>query len=406
MKNFSWKESKVTHMHIELSNFCNAACPFCPRYVDSTARVRPELQLNSITLEQFKKWFPLNFMKSVERILFCGTHGDPLMAKDVIEIIDYIQTSSPKCTIQMNTNGGMRSPEFFRALGKKLVEHGTNHRVVFSIDGLKDTNHLYRRNVKWEKLIENAIAFNSTGARGLWEYLIFEHNEHQLEEAKQLSEELGFYDIKFKKALGFDPNKSGQLKARGVYDKNGDLEYIISPPSDQSMINSSCVPNSVDKNVKTSKDITYLKDFKPGVNPIVESKVANFDEAKIPHWNTYIKQFENSAINCKSCVKSKSSEIYVSCDGIVFPCCFIGTRVDSAIDLYEDTQLRHHIKQFGKDKFDLKKTSIKKIIKRGYLDSVYTDSWDKESYTNGKLSYCAMTCGNNSEIDRIYDRDD
>src|SRR6056297_1536182 len=105
MKDFYWNKSVVTHMHIELSNFCNAACPFCPRFVDSTSKVRPELKLNSITLEQFKSWFPLSFMKHMKRILFCGTHGDPLMAKDVVEIIDYIQTSSPKCTIQINTNG-------------------------------------------------------------------------------------------------------------------------------------------------------------------------------------------------------------------------------------------------------------------------------------------------------------
>ena len=29
-------------------------------------------------------------------------------------------------------------------------------KVVFGIDGLEDTNHLYRRNVKFEKVIANA----------------------------------------------------------------------------------------------------------------------------------------------------------------------------------------------------------------------------------------------------------
>ena len=32
-------------------------------------------------------------------------------------------------------------------------------RVVWGIDGLEDTTHLYRRNVKWDKLQENFRAY-------------------------------------------------------------------------------------------------------------------------------------------------------------------------------------------------------------------------------------------------------
>jgi len=404
MKNFQWKNSVITHMHIELTNYCNAACPFCPRFVDSTARLRPELILKSISIDEFKEWFPASFMKNIQRILFCGTHGDPLMAKDFLQIIDYVHATTNNCSILIHTNGGLRSADFFKTLGEKLVKNKSHHRLTFSIDGLEDTNHLYRRNVNWNKLIENVKAYNFTGAYSEWEFLVFKHNEHQQKEAEQLSKKLGFNQILFKKALGFDPGKSGKLQARGVYDKNGILEYTIEPPNDKGMVNSSHDIQDINANVKKNKNMSYLKDFKPGVNTIVEDKIINFDEKNIPSWNAYLHEFENYQINCKSCIRENSAEIYVNSNGIVFPCCFVGTRVDSAIDLYEDTQLRVHIRKFNQDNFNLKKISINEIIKNGFLDRVYTDSWDKEKFSNGKLAYCAMTCGDKSEIDRIYEK--
>ena len=406
MKDFDWQTSTVTHMHIELSNHCNAACPMCPRFVDSTAKVRPDLNLASITRQQFEKWFPPKFMRNMERILFCGTHGDPLMTKDIIEITDYIQKTSPNCTLLFHTNGGMRNAKFWESFGNQLVSKNTQHRVVFSIDGLEDTNHLYRRNVDWTKLMENVKAFLSTGAVARWEFLVFGHNEHQVEEAKKLSSELGFADIEIKRALGFDSAKNGELNAKGVYDRDGNLEYIIDPPTDPNFLNTRDTQR-VNRTVEPKKDLGYLAEVKKGYHPHVESKVEKFVESELPPWNQYLKQYENMEIKCKSCVPNsvKKSEIYVSCNGIVFPCCFVGTRVDSSINLYEDTQLRVHIRKFGVDKFNLEKTSIYEIMNNGYLDQVYTSSWNKEKFADGKLSYCAMTCGSNSEIDRIYSND-
>jgi len=40
--------------------------------------------------------------------------------------------------------------------------------------------------------MENAKAFISTGASAHWDMLVFEHNKHQVEEAKQLAKKMGF----------------------------------------------------------------------------------------------------------------------------------------------------------------------------------------------------------------------
>jgi len=334
---YQWKNNRVSLMHLELTNYCNAACPFCPRFVDSTDIVRPDLKLDQITLEKFMKYFPVDVLRDLKRILFCGTHGDPMMAKDLIEIVKYIRSSSPETMLIFHSNGGLRKPEFWEELGNLLKNNG---RVTFSIDGLEDTNHLYRRNVKWSVLMENVKAYTATGAQAYWDYLTFKHNEHQIEEARNLAKSLNFKNFLVKRALGFEDSKGG-YKDRGVYDKNGD----------------------------------------------------------------YVLEYNDHEINCKSNCSNlleKQTEIYVSCHGVVFPCCYVGTRVDSTIDLYEDTQLRYAINQEGKDLFDLNKRSLKEIINGGHLDNVYTESWKKKTVQEGKLAYCAMTCGQKSQIDKIF----
>jgi hypothetical protein len=40
--------------------------------------------------------------------------------------------------------------------------------------------------------MENCKSFFSGGGKGMWKFIVFKHNEHQIEEAKKLSIEMGF----------------------------------------------------------------------------------------------------------------------------------------------------------------------------------------------------------------------
>ena len=90
----------------------------------------------------------------------------------------------------LNSNGGLKTKEWWTRLGKELQGH--LDYCVFSIDGLEDTNHMYRRNVRWQKIMENVQAFISTGAKAHWDMLVFEHNKHQVSEAQELANSMGF----------------------------------------------------------------------------------------------------------------------------------------------------------------------------------------------------------------------
>ena len=70
--------------------------------------------------------------------------------------------------------------------------NGVYDYTVFSIDGLEDTNHIYRRNVSWKKVMNNVQAYIQAGGSAHWDMLIFNHNQHQVDAAKQLADSLGF----------------------------------------------------------------------------------------------------------------------------------------------------------------------------------------------------------------------
>ena len=106
--------------------------------------VYPEVHL---TVEKFKE--ALERFPNREYVYFNGHLGDPMMNPDVLEGCQTWSDMGVKKII-FDTNGGLRSEEFWRSLAKIRGVYCT-----FSIDGLEDTNHIYRRNVKWNKLISN-----------------------------------------------------------------------------------------------------------------------------------------------------------------------------------------------------------------------------------------------------------
>jgi hypothetical protein len=64
--------------------------------------------------------------------------------------------------------------------------------VVFSIDGLEDTNPVYRVNSNWNKLMSNVEAYISAGGSAHWDMLVYKHNQHQVDACEKLAKDMGF----------------------------------------------------------------------------------------------------------------------------------------------------------------------------------------------------------------------
>ena len=180
------KDVKV--LHLEPTTVCNAKCPQCAR--EDADLYNDNLNRNELTLEKCKELFKLDFIKNLDKMFMCGTFGDPASTKDALDIFKYFRKHNPSIILGLNTNGSIRNNKWWVDLAK--IFNQSQDFVVFSIDGLADTNHIYRRNVNWNKAMSNAQAFINAGGSAHWDMLIFKHNETQVKEAEDLAKQMGF----------------------------------------------------------------------------------------------------------------------------------------------------------------------------------------------------------------------
>ena len=222
----SWpiKPLKVRKLQMEITNYCNARCPACAREKFYTGQMEPNilgLNNNYVTLEQFKSWFDKDDWSELRLIDFCGNIDEPTTNPDLEKIVEWILTYEgfdPRIQINIAPHGGTRNKTFWKNLGELSTKYtspivrqdgGNTKRlhIIWGIDGLEDTNHLYRRNVNWEKLQENFRTYIKSGGRATWQFIYFAWNEHQDEEVKQRSIDEGFEKIKWRNTKRADMNK-------------------------------------------------------------------------------------------------------------------------------------------------------------------------------------------------------
>jgi MoaA/NifB/PqqE/SkfB family radical SAM enzyme len=231
----------------------------CPRRINGGI-LNPLITLNEITLEQFKEWFSVDFIKHLDSLFMCGNLGDPIIAQDCLEIFQYIKKINPIIQLSMHTNGSARSVQWWEQMAYTKV------RVIFGIDGLVDTHSLYRIDTNYNKIIENATAFIKAGGHAEWHMLVFKHNEHQVVACQHIANQLGFKKFTNKHTSRFKDGKFNVLNEQG-------------------------------KTVNILYPTALSKTFTTKVFSVVPAR-----------------------IQCKA---QKYKQIYVSADGTISPCCWL-----------------------------------------------------------------------------------
>lgn len=367
------------HLHFEMSTRCNAKCPHCPRFIKGTPIQSPSITLADITIEKFIEWFPENIIKQFGSINFCGNFGDPSNCPDFIPIIRYILRHNKKVKIEIRTNGGARSLDFWHELGSIIKD---KHKTIFSVDGIEESNHLYRRNVKWDKLVSNIKAFTSAGGYGVWEYLVFKHNEDHMSKAKELCQDFGLKRVQFKRPIGFEDYSNNRTVPMPVYDKEGKLDYLIEPAERYS--NSSMKYERNTDEILESVSIDTSACF-VNTEPIVFSD---------------LNYLETEKIKCKALREEDGFiEVYVSAEGNVRPCCHIGVDLDRNQPDHFGNQLKDIF--YPPERFSLNHYSFEEIVQE--FDGRIASKWNK-THEQGKCLKCSSVCGVSSQIDinRLY----
>lgn len=204
-------EAKGLTMWLDLSTYCNAACPQCHRTSPDGLEKNTWLPLVQWSLAEFKKIFPIETMKHIKKFDLCGTWGDPMMNKDIFEICEYIIENSD-AVIDINTNGSMRNEEWWWDFS---VMGGERLTVTFTIDGSTQEIHsLYRQKTDLKNILSHMETLAMGGARASVFTVIFKHNQDDLINISKLSKEHGAKHIIFVISNRFHKRHSTEFNFR------------------------------------------------------------------------------------------------------------------------------------------------------------------------------------------------
>jgi len=207
----------IRRLEIEPTNICQARCPQC-------LRTPPDGSVNKflrdeLSLDIIQDQIPISFWAQLTNINFQGSTGDCMAHRDIVPIISYMKSHST-AQIVVHTNGGLGSVAVWEDLAETL---SPQDKVVFGIDGLADTSPLYRIGVDFDLALRNAQAFIRAGGQAEWQYIVFQHNQHQIDQARRLSKDMGFSK--------FWLRSSGRFEGKGYQDvyHNGMVTHRLEP---------------------------------------------------------------------------------------------------------------------------------------------------------------------------------
>jgi MoaA/NifB/PqqE/SkfB family radical SAM enzyme len=180
--------NQIRALNVELSSACTAHCPFCSRQ----QKVR-SYGNHRITLEEFKR-LPDTLIRDLKWINFGGNFGDLSTNREFPEITAHVRSLNNAVVMGGDTNGASQDEAWWSRLGAQFGKGA----LGFCIDGLKDTHAIHRVGTSYKKVLRNLSAFTAGGGAAYWKYIVFKHNQHQIQQAQDLAKKAGcqrFYAI-------------------------------------------------------------------------------------------------------------------------------------------------------------------------------------------------------------------
>jgi len=345
-------KNNLDWIQIDITARCQAMCLECSRNINGKD-LNPKIESADswdMPLNIFQKAVtPSMLSTSLQKVLLNGNFGDPCIHPQFIDISKYIVEHAHKdLSYRISTNGAMFDNVYWKTVADVLTKL-PKHKIIFAIDGLEDTHHIYRRNTSYQDVIDHAKTFIDHGGRAEWQFIVFDHNQHQVDEAKSRAKEIGFDNIFFKGgARNYTKAVDNKTSVAGKETKKSSAVEVS---------------NQNRESFKTAKQE-------------VESMPKDFlDTATI------------------SCQWYDTKGMYVEYDGSVWMCCWTG---DMHRTQNQTTTIEwlHIEKKFGKDFNNLNYYSFDDILEHeffvDYLDKTFNSTRDNPN--TPRLNTCAKTC--------------
>lgn len=174
-----------TALIVDLTTHCQLRCPLCPTGLAREGRARQH-----IPVEAFRRLVDRYARTSLR--LFLTDWGEPLLHPQAAELIAYAEARGLWTAI--STNGLFLPDELAAGLVAARLSHAT-----FSIDGATQESYArYRVRGELDTVLANltrlVAARNHAGSRRphvTWQFLVFRHNQHEVDAARAKARELG-----------------------------------------------------------------------------------------------------------------------------------------------------------------------------------------------------------------------
>lgn len=171
-------------VRIDASTKCQLDCERCYMRMDKEG-VENGCRLGNLKFDDFKKFIDENDFESIE----LSNHGEVFLNPELDKIIEYATTKG----IALSMDNGVNLNYLSDKMAEILVKCGVK-RVYVSIDGAsQETYKIYRKNGDFNKVIENIKKinfykqkYNSKYPVMYYKFIVFGHNEHEIEQAKIL----------------------------------------------------------------------------------------------------------------------------------------------------------------------------------------------------------------------------
>jgi hypothetical protein len=188
-------------------------------------------------------------------------------------------------------------------------------------------------------------AYSDAGGKATWIFIVFDHNEHELDAAREHAKRLGF---EFATRTGMRNSYHDWVALIGK--KNQQEKKVITTTGKKEHSKKAQI-QKLDKIIKANK---------------VDKKIIQTVKCKLIH----------------------EGEIFISAKQELWPCCFLW---DSAFKNKEN--ILDKLSEYQTGWNSLKTNSIEEVLVHPWFDKVLGDSWDPAH--NKHLTRCIRTCAYN-----------
>ena len=226
---YKTKKDLPKKIRLDASTICQLKCPECYMVQNEKEVKKTGCKIGYLKFENFKKLVDEYKFSVIE----LSNSGEIFLNPDLIKIIEYAHEKKIKLTAENGVNLNNLTEEQAEALVKYKFK-----AITMSIDGASnETYSKYRINGNFDTVIENLKKiikykklYKSRAPYLEWKFIIFGHNEHEIEKAKKMAKKLGVA-IVFERAWNdeFSPIKNQQAadEATGTTWKRDSFEQQI-----------------------------------------------------------------------------------------------------------------------------------------------------------------------------------